>query len=55
MHKFHYLLGITEPYTHLHPAPSTFTYLISASAQLISASTELSATPSMLLEPKYCT
>ena len=32
--------------THLHPAPST-------SIQLISASTQLSATPATLLEPKY--
>ena len=39
---------ITKPWTHLHPAPST-------STQLISASTQLSATPSTLLEPKYCT
>ena len=32
--------------THLHPAPST-------SIQLISASTQLSATPTTLLEPKH--
>ena len=41
-------VGITKPCTQLHPAPST-------SSQLISASTQLSAKPSMLLEPKYCT
>ena len=41
-------VGITKPCTQLHPAPST-------SNQLISASTQLSAKPSMLLEPKYCT
>ena len=39
--------GITKPYTHLHPPPST-------STQLISASTQLSATPSIIFEPKYC-
>ena len=33
--------------THFHPAPST-------SIQLIPASTQLSATPSTLLQPKYC-
>ena len=41
-------MGITKPCTHLHPAPST-------STQLISASTQLSATPSTVLEPKYRT
>ena len=41
-------LGITKPCTHLHPAPST-------STQLISASTQLSATPSTIFEPKYRT
>ena len=34
-------MGITKPCTQFHPAPST--------------STQLSATPSTLLEPKYCT
>ena len=33
---------------HLHPAPCT-------STQLISASTQFSATPSTIFEPKYCT
>ena len=28
------ITGITKPYTHLHPAPSTFTQLISTSTQL---------------------
>ena len=42
------LRSITKPYTHLHPAPSTSTQLISTSAQL-------SATSSTSLEPKYCT
>ena len=41
-------LSISKPFTHLHPATSTFT-------QLISASTQLSAIPSTLIEPKYCT
>ena len=54
-------MGITEACTHLHSAPSTSTQLHSApststnsfqpppsSTQLISASTELSATPSTL-------
>ena len=41
-------MGITKPCTHLYPAPST-------STQLISASTQLFATPSTLLEPKYRT
>ena len=44
-----YIKGrITKPSTRLHPAPST-------STQLISASTQLSATSSTLLEPKYHT
>ena len=44
-----YIKGrITKTSTHLHPAPST-------STQLISASTQLSATSSTLLEPKYRT
>ena len=38
----HYLLGITKPCTQLHPPPST-------STQLISASTQLSATLSTIL------
>ena len=33
---------------HLHPAPPS-------STQLISVSTQLSATPSTIFEPKYCT
>ena len=41
-------MGITKPCTHLHPAPST-------STQLISASTQLSARSSTIFEPKYCT
>ena len=41
-------MGITKPCTHLHPAPST-------STQLISTSTQLSGTPSTPLELKYCT
>ena len=41
-------MGITKPCTHLHPALST-------STQLISASTQLSVTPSIIFEPKYCT
>ena len=40
--------GITKLCTHLHPAPST-------STQLISASTQLSVTPSTIFEPKYYT
>ena len=41
--KIYYLdKGITKPCTHLHPAPST-------STQLISTSTQLSATPSTIL------
>ena len=39
-------MGITKTCTQLHPAPST-------STQSISDSNQLSATPSMLLEPKY--
>ena len=39
---------ITKPWTHFHPAPST-------SIQLILASTQLSATPSPIFEPKYRT
>ena len=41
-----YSQGIAKLPTYLHPAPST-------STQLISASTQLSAIPSTLLEPKY--
>ena len=37
-------MGITKPCTHLHPSPFT-------STQLISASTQLSATPSTIFEP----
>ena len=50
--EFLFNKSITKPCTHLHPsihfhpAPSTSTKLISASSQL-------SATPSTLLEPKY--
>ena len=40
--------GFVKPCTQLYPAPST-------SIQIISASTQLSATLSILLEPKYCT
>ena len=39
---------ITKLCTNLHPAPSTTT-------QLISTSTQLSATPSIIFEPKHCT
>ena len=46
--KTFFLLGITNSCTHLHPVPST-------STQLISASTQLSATPPTIFEPKYCT
>ena len=47
--KIYYLdKGITKPCTRLHPAPST-------STQLISASNQLSATPSTIFETKYCT
>ena len=49
---------ITKPCNHLHPAPSTSTQLHpspSTSTQLISASNQLFATPSTLLEPKYRT
>ena len=51
-------LGITKPYTQLHPAPPSFIHLHpapSTSAHLISASTQLSATPSTIFEPEYCT
>ena len=57
--------GIIKPCTQLHPAPSTFPQLHpapststqlhpapSTSTQLISTSTQLSATPSTLLESK---
>ena len=40
--------GITKLCTHLHPPPST-------STQLISTSTQLSATPSTIFKPKYWT
>ena len=39
---------ITKLCTQLHPPPPS-------STQLISASTQLSATPSTIFEPKYCT
>ena len=39
---------ITKLCTNLHPA-------LSATTQLISTSTQLSATPSIIFEPKYCT
>ena len=48
VNEWYFEMGITKPCTHLHPAPST-------STQLISASTQLSATPSTIFEPKYCT
>ena len=41
-------MGITKPYTHLHPAPSS-------STQLILTSTQLPTTPSTIFELKYCT
>ena len=41
-------MGIAKPYTNLQPVPST-------SIPLTSFSTQLSATPSILLEPKYRT
>ena len=47
---------ITKPCTQLHQAPSTSTQLHpvpSASTQLIWASTQLSATPSTIFEPKH--
>ena len=48
---------ITKPCTHLHQDSSTFTQFHpdpSTSTQLIWASTQLSATPSTMFEPKYC-
>ena len=48
VNEWYFEMCITKPCTHLHPAPST-------STQLISASTQLSATPSITFEPKYCT
>ena len=42
------IMGITKLCTYHHPAPFT-------STQLILASTQLSATPSTIFEPKYCT
>ena len=53
--KAYWLKGITKPCTQLHPAPPSSTQLISTSTQLISAFTQLSATPSTIFEPKYCT
>ena len=44
--KIYIKVGIDIPCTQLHPAPYT-------STQAILASTQLSATPSTLLEPKY--
>ena len=41
-----FCLDFAKQCTHLHPGPST-------STQLNSVSTQLSATPSTLLEPKY--
>ena len=48
-------MGITKPCTQLHPAPpsSIHMQLISTSTQLILASTQVSATPSKIFEPKY--
>ena len=50
------LLNHEPTSTYLHPPPPNFIHLHPApfiSTQLISASTQLSVTPSMLLEPKY--
>ena len=43
-----FINGITKSRTHLHPALSNHT-------QLISVSIQLSAAPSTIFEPKYCT
>ena len=40
---------------HLHPAHFNLYLAPSISTQLISASTQLSATPSTIFQPKYCT
>ena len=53
-----FIMGITKPCTHLHqlhpPPPCSF-QSPPTSTQLISASDQLSETPSTLLEPEYCT
>ena len=56
----YFLMGITKPCTHLqpvhfhlHPAHFNLHLAPSASTQLISVSTELSATPRTLLEPNH--
>ena len=47
--------GITKPCTNLHLPPPSLFQPPPSSTKLISASTQLSATPSVLLEPKYRT
>ena len=47
--------GITKPCTYLHTPPPSLFQPPPSSTKLISASTQLSATPSVLLEPKYRT
>ena len=47
--------GITKPCTYLHLPPPSLFQPPPSSTKLISASTQLSATPSVLLEPKYRT
>ena len=64
-HNMHFLLGITKPCSHLHPVPPSSIHLhpahfnlhpaSSTPTQFISASTQLSSTPSTIFEPKYCT
>ena len=49
------IMGITKPCTHLHPAHFNLHPAPPTSTQLILASTQLSATPSTIFEPKYCT
>ena len=53
--KWIFKMGITETCIHLHPAQFNLHPTPSASSQLISVSTQLSATPSTVFEPKYFT
>ena len=48
-------MGITKLSTHLHPAHFNPHPTPPTSSRLISTSTQLSATPSTIFEPKHCT
>ena len=65
LHQFIQIMGITKPCTHLHSAPPSSIHFHTAHfnlrpapstcTQLILASTQLSGTLSIMLQPKYRT